>query len=94
MAHYPPLRGASITDFFKASLEFTSNMDIALLDILQSAKKPLPLKALLEAIDARLGPFEVNIQWIGPTLAHLNRHVAQGLVRMEITDDIRTWQAN
>jgi len=64
------------------------------LNILQSAGQPLTLTPILNAVDAQLGPFEVNIQWIGPTLAHLNQQVADGNLRKQTSNGIRTWQAN
>lgn len=92
-AHYPIMRGPEIADFLAASLEFVDTLDAAVLEALQSAGQPLTLGQIIKAVDARLGPFEVNIQWIGPTLAHLNRYVAQGYARQRQLEGIHRWEA-
>jgi glyoxylase-like metal-dependent hydrolase (beta-lactamase superfamily II) len=92
-AHYSVLWGEAAAEFLIASLDFVERMDAALLDIMYSARRPLTLSAVIAAVDARLGPFAMRIQWIGPTLAHLGRHVADGLLRLSAVGAHRAWEA-
>jgi hypothetical protein len=46
----------------------------------------------MRSLDERLGPFAQDIQWVGPTLAHLNRHVAAGTIRVLENAPVRTWE--
>lgn len=92
-AHYPILRGAAVDQFLAISLEFVEKVDLAVLESVRAASRPLGLKAVIEAVDARLGPFAVQMQWIGSVLAHLQRHLAQGYLRQDMDGDHRSWQA-
>lgn len=77
-AHYPVMRGAAADTFLAESQAFAEQADAAVLAIVRAAGRPLTLSAVVAALDARLGPFDLTIQWVGPALAHLARHVAAG----------------
>ncbi len=83
---------AEIAAFFATSLSFVDKIDEAVLDVVRSAKQPLPLSAVIAALDKRLGPFTTAIQWVGPALAHLGQHVAARRLRVQSTDAGRVWE--
>jgi glyoxylase-like metal-dependent hydrolase (beta-lactamase superfamily II) len=91
-AHFPIIRGAEIAAFFATSLSFVEKIDEAVLDVVRRAKEPLPLSAVIAALDKRLGPFTSAIQWVGPTLAHLSQHVASRRLHVQSTDEGRVWE--
>lgn len=91
-AHYPIMRGSEIPEFFATSLAFVEQMDRTVLDAVHRAGRPLALSSLIDAVDARLGPFSTRIQWIGPTLAHLHKHVRGGQIRVRKDGSNRTWE--
>ena len=91
-AHYPIMRGSQIPEFFATSLAFVDQMDRAVLDAVHGAGRPLALSALIDAVDARLGPFATRIQWIGPTLAHLRKHVRDGQISARIEGGNHRWE--
>lgn len=91
-AHYPIMRGAEIPEFLAASLAFVEQLDRAVLDTVDQACRPLTLSAVIDEVDARLGPFATQIQWIGPTLAHLQRHVPSGRLRVRVDNSSRVWE--
>lgn len=91
-AHYPAMRGAETAAFLATSLEFVEQLDRAVMDAVQEAGRPLTQSAVIEAVDARLGPFATRIQSIGPTLAHLQRHVLGGRPRVGTDGSGRTWE--
>jgi glyoxylase-like metal-dependent hydrolase (beta-lactamase superfamily II) len=90
-AHYPLIKGRSVDEFFAASLDFVAAVDRAVLEVVDNAHRPLSLSAVIDAVDARLGPFAVAIQWVGPVLAHLRRHVAERRLREDAGGDRRYW---
>jgi glyoxylase-like metal-dependent hydrolase (beta-lactamase superfamily II) len=90
-AHYPVIRGAAVDPFFAQSLAFVERVDAAVLDAVLAAGRPLTLSDVVAALDARLGPFAVAIQWIGPALAHLARHVAAGRLAQHSGSAARAW---
>jgi glyoxylase-like metal-dependent hydrolase (beta-lactamase superfamily II) len=92
-AHYPVLRGAAVAAFFATSLEFVGQLDAAVLKVVREARAPLPLSAIIAAVDARMGPFATPIQWAWPVLAHLDRHVAQGRLCVRADGNSRRWEA-
>jgi glyoxylase-like metal-dependent hydrolase (beta-lactamase superfamily II) len=92
-AHYPIIRGTDVDPFFAESLAFVERVDAAVLDILWAAGRPLTLGAVVAALDTRLGPFEVAIQWVGPALTHLARHCAAGRLAVQIEAGVRAWVA-
>jgi glyoxylase-like metal-dependent hydrolase (beta-lactamase superfamily II) len=92
-AHFPVIRGAEVAAFFATSLAFVEKIDQAVLDAVRGAERPLPLSAVIAALDARLGPFATSIQWVGPALAHLSQHVAARLLSVRSTDNGRVWEA-
>ncbi|HEU5100337.1 MAG TPA: MBL fold metallo-hydrolase, partial [Roseiflexaceae bacterium] len=92
-AHYPIIRGADVDAFFAESLAFVERVDAAVLDALRAAGRPLTLGAVVAALDARLGPFQVAIQWVGPALTHLARHCAAGRLALRSGAGVRMWMA-
>lgn len=90
-AHFPVMRGPEVPAFFAASLEFVDRVDSAVLAAVTESQRPLRLSAIIDAVDAWIGPFAIPIQWFGPTLAHLDRHVRDG--RLWVQHDVhgRTW---
>jgi glyoxylase-like metal-dependent hydrolase (beta-lactamase superfamily II) len=92
-AHYPIIRGAEVDAFFAESLAFVERVDAAVLDALRAAGRPLTLGAVVAALDARLGPFEVAVQWVGPALTHLARHCASGRLALRSDAGARVWLA-
>ncbi len=91
-AHYPIMQGDAVDEFFAVSLEFVSLVDRAVLEAVEGARGPLSLSRVIGAVDERLGPFGIQIQWVGPALAHLRRHVAQGRVREATQGSYRFWE--
>jgi glyoxylase-like metal-dependent hydrolase (beta-lactamase superfamily II) len=91
-AHYPIMRGAEVAAFFAESLAFVERIDAAVLGALQDAGQPMTLGAVVAALDAEIGPFEVAIQWVGPALAHLARHVAAGRLAVDTSGPARAWK--
>jgi glyoxylase-like metal-dependent hydrolase (beta-lactamase superfamily II) len=92
-AHYPIMRGADVDAFFAESTAFVERVDAAVLYAVRAAGQPLTLGAVVAALDARLGPFEVAIQWVGPALTHLARHVAAGRLAVRSGGAAREWAA-
>jgi glyoxylase-like metal-dependent hydrolase (beta-lactamase superfamily II) len=92
-AHFPVIRGAEVAAFFTTSLAFVEKVDQAVLDAVRGAERPLPLSAVIEAIDARLGPFSTPVEWVGAVLAHLSQHVAARRLSVRSTDSGRVWEA-
>jgi glyoxylase-like metal-dependent hydrolase (beta-lactamase superfamily II) len=92
-AHYPVIYGAAVDPFFAQSLAFVERVDATVLDAVLAAGRPLTLSDVVAALDARLGPFAVAIQWIGPALAHLARHVAAGRLAQHSGRAARAWAA-
>jgi glyoxylase-like metal-dependent hydrolase (beta-lactamase superfamily II) len=92
-AHYPVIRGAEVDAFFGESLAFVDRVDTAVFDIVRAAGRPLMLGEVIAALDARLGPFAISIQWIGPALGHLARHVAAGRLALRSGGAARAWVA-
>jgi glyoxylase-like metal-dependent hydrolase (beta-lactamase superfamily II) len=92
-AHYPIIRGADVDAFFAESLAFVGRVDAVVLDAVRAANRPLTLSDVAAALDARLGPFAVAIQWVGPALAHLGRHVAAGRLALQSDGAARAWVA-
>jgi len=92
-AHYPVIHGAEVDAFFAESLAFVDQIDAVVLEIVRAAGRPLMLGEVVAALDARLGPFAVSIQWIGPVLTHLARHVAAGRLALRCGGAARAWVA-
>jgi glyoxylase-like metal-dependent hydrolase (beta-lactamase superfamily II) len=92
-AHYSVIRGAEVDAFFAESLAFVERVDVAVLDALRTAARPLTLREVVAALDARLGPFAIPIQWIGPALGHLARHIAAGRLAQHNGGAARAWAA-
>ena len=90
-AHYPVMRGVDVDAFFAESLAFVDRVDVAVLDAVRAANRPLTLGAVVAALDSRLGPFEVAIQWVGPALTHLARHRAAGRLVLQSGGAARAW---
>lgn len=91
-AHYPIMQGAEAAEFFEVSQAFVEKMDATILGVVRDADRPLSLNAVIDGVDARLGPFAMRIQWIGPTLAHLKQHTAEGRLRVNMLEGQRTWE--
>lgn len=91
-AHYPVMCGGEVAAFLAGCLAFVDEVDAAVLDVLGEARRPLTLRGVIEGVDARLGPFAAQIQWVGPCLAHLARHVAEGRVYERPGPGGRTWE--
>jgi glyoxylase-like metal-dependent hydrolase (beta-lactamase superfamily II) len=92
-AHYPIIRGAEVDTFFAQSLAFVEQVDAIILDTLRAASQPLTLSDIVAVLDAQLGPFAVAIQWVGPALAHLKRHVDAGQLALHRGGEARAWVA-
>lgn len=92
-AHYPVMRGAAVDTFFAESLAFVERVDAVVLGALRDASQPLALSEVVAALDAALGPFAVRVQWVGPALAHLERHVAAGRLVLLSDGPARRWAA-
>jgi glyoxylase-like metal-dependent hydrolase (beta-lactamase superfamily II) len=92
-AHYPIIRSAEVDAFFAESLAFVERVDTVILDALRDAGRPLTLNDLVATLDARLGPFAVAIQWVGPALTHLGRHCAAGRLARHSGGAARAWVA-
>jgi glyoxylase-like metal-dependent hydrolase (beta-lactamase superfamily II) len=92
-AHYPIIRAAEVDAFFAESLAFVERVDTMILDAVRAASRPLTLSDVVSTLDARLGPFVVAIQWVGPALAHLSRHVAAGRLALHHGGAARAWVA-
>jgi hypothetical protein len=41
----------------------------------------MSLRDVMGGLDERLGPFEQDVQWVGPALTQLDARVASGTVR-------------
>jgi glyoxylase-like metal-dependent hydrolase (beta-lactamase superfamily II) len=91
-AHFPVIRGAEVAAFFATSLAFVEKVDQAVLGAVRGAGRPLSLSGVIEAIDARLGPFSTPIEWVGAVLAHLGQHVAARRLSVRTTDSGRVWE--
>jgi glyoxylase-like metal-dependent hydrolase (beta-lactamase superfamily II) len=92
-AHYSIIRGAEVDAFFAESLAFVERVDAVILDAVRAAGRPLTLSDVVATLDARLGPFAVAIQWVGPALAHLGRHCAAGRLALHSGGAARAWVA-
>jgi hypothetical protein len=90
-AHYPVIHGAEVDMFFAESLAFVDRVDAVVLEIVRATRRPTMLGEVVAAIDARLGPFALAIQWIGPALAHLARHVTTGRLALHSGGTARAW---
>jgi len=92
-AHYPIISGADVDTFFVESLAFVERVDAIILDAMRSASRPLTLGDVVATLDARLGPFAVAIQWVGPALTHLARNCAAGRLALHSGGAARAWVA-
>jgi glyoxylase-like metal-dependent hydrolase (beta-lactamase superfamily II) len=92
-AHYAIRREAEIAQFFETSLDYVEQVDTAVWEAVWDARRPLTLNGVIRSVDAHLGPFAMPIQWVGPTLAHLQRHVAYQRLRVGMAAGVRTWEA-
>lgn len=92
-AHFAPIEGqAGVEQFFSASAAFVNQLDNLTLELVRSAAEPLTLRQVCAAVDARIGPFALAIQWVPPVRAHLERHAAQGrLHELHGGSGPRTW---
>lgn len=78
-AHFPPLEGAvAVERFLEESVRFVAELDGLTVELVRGAGRPLTLAEVCAAVDERLGPFPVAVQWIPPVRAHLERHAAAG----------------
>jgi glyoxylase-like metal-dependent hydrolase (beta-lactamase superfamily II) len=81
-AHYPALRGPAVERFLEQSRAFVLETGQAVTGALREARRPLTLKELTAAVDARVGPFSVLANELaGPVRAHLNDLVGAGQAR-------------
>lgn len=93
-AHFPPVEGAAaVAAFLDASAQFVDELDALLLALVRAAPRPLTLGELCARVDERLGPYPVALQWVPPVRAHLERHVAGGLLRELRGAGPRRWAA-
>ena len=79
--------------FFAESLAFVERADAVILNAVRAADRPLTLSDVVATLDARLGPFAVAIQWVGPALAHLERHCVAGRLALHSGGTARAWVA-
>lgn len=92
-AHYPIIRSTEVDVFFAESLAFVERADAVILNAVRAADRPLTLSDVVATLDARLGPFAVAIQWVGPALAHLGRHCVAGRLALYSGGTARAWVA-
>ena len=78
--HYLPLSGAAAPAFLDASQAFVTRLEAVLLDVLQSADKPLDLPALIVAVRDQIGIPESDYQYRLVLQAHLMQLARRGRV--------------
>jgi glyoxylase-like metal-dependent hydrolase (beta-lactamase superfamily II) len=91
-AHFPLVEGAAAVErFFAEGEQFVGELDALTLELVRASGGAVSLAEVCAAVDRRLGPFPVALQWIPPVRAHLERHAALGRLRELRGDGPRRW---
>jgi glyoxylase-like metal-dependent hydrolase (beta-lactamase superfamily II) len=84
-SHYPVMTGSQAEDFLDESFYFVERVELTLREHLKSSARGFTMKQLVDDLGSHLGdwPKDMSYYTIYPLQGHLEKFVAQKLVRVE-----------